>query len=320
MSRRRRRRSRAAEPAGPPADRRPGGDPPHLARVFRIVLVAAILLAGWLVWPQLTLPFSSVAPIVADLRSDAVFVEDGAAVPADTEQRVRETLGRRPAAMIVLREDSAFTDRPLDICTAVVDRLDDLEVMVSQVGRDFVAQCQGSDLPVLTTELRFDAGLGYALDRATQMFDDDIPGQAEQLALVMDAAVKGGRLADTERTFSAPVTAWLAAGGTVVAVIGGAVLLFWGVRAGGRAVVERRRRRAELAARYEDVDAVVAEAALVLLDVDPHDATRTAAAAALAADYRAALDDLDRATTVEDLDRVQHRAAEILSALRQVRR
>ena len=78
---------------------------------------------------------------------------------------------------------------------------------------------------------------------------------------LIPAAVKGGRLADRERTSSAPVTAGPAAGGIVVAVVGGAVLLFWGVRSGGRLLVERRRRRAELAARYADADAVVSEAA-----------------------------------------------------------
>lgn len=325
------RRSRHRDPAGP--IRTPGSKPAvgsaaepgttgrrRSTSPFRLALVAGIMLAGWLVWPQITLPFSSVAPIISTLQSDSVFIEDGATVPADTAERVRETLGRRPAAMIVLAQNSAFTDRPLDICTAVADHLDDVEVMVSRVGKGFVTQCQGSDLPVLVDGDGFDAGLGSSLDRMTWMFDDDIPGQAEQLALLMDAAVKGGRLADTERTFSAPATAWLAAGGIVVAVIGGAVLLFWGVRTGGRIVMERRRRRAELTARYADVDAVVSEAALALLDIDPQDPDRTAAAARLAADYRAVLDDLEKADSVDDLASVEDRTRHILRELRGVRR
>lgn len=324
MSRRRRQPQPPAERPTPALSGESAGGPTGPARrftgPFRLAVVAALLVAGWLVWPQITLPFSQVAPIVTTLRADSVFVEDGAAVPADTAQRVRETLGRRPAAMVVLAADSAFTDRPLDICTAVVDHIDDVELMVTQVGRGFVAQCQGSDLPVLTDELRFDAGIAYTLDRATRMFDEDIPGQAEQLALVMDSSVRGGRLSDTERTFSAPVTAWLAAGGIVVGVVGGAVLLFWGVRRGSRALVTRQRRRAEFAAGYRDVEAVVSETAMVLLDIDPRDARRTAAAAALAQDYRTVLTDLEAATDAPALDSVRGRAGEILTALRKVNR
>lgn len=292
----------------------------HLRGWSRFALVAAIGLAGWLVWPQITLPFSGVAPIVADLQADSVYVEDGADVPADTEQRVRDILGRRPAAVIVLARDSTYSDRPLDICTAVVDRVKDVEVMVTRVGSGFAAQCQGADLPVRIPDVRFDAGLAFSLDIATQMFNDDIPGQAEQLALIMDSAVKSGRLADTERVFRAPVTSWLAAGGIVIGVVGGAVLLFWGVRSGGRAVVARRRRRAEFRSRYEDVEATVSEAALVLLAIDPQDAERTATAAALAGDYRVVLDDLGTAHDADDLARVEQRAADILQALQQAAR
>lgn len=300
-----------------------GGEPTGRVRrraPFLVAVAAVAALAGWLAWPQLTLPFSDVAPIVTALQDDVVWVEDGAAVPAGTAQQVRDILGRRPAALIVLAENSAFTARPLDICLAVVDRIDDIELMVSQVGEGFVTQCQGDDLPVLTNTTGFDAGLGYSLDRATRMFEDDIPGQAEQLALLIDSAVKGGRLADTERTFSAPVSAWLAAGGIVVAVIGGAVLLFWGVRSAGRIVVERRRRRVELAARYADADAVVSEAALALLGIDPQDRDRTAAAARLAEDYRAVLDDLEKAGRAEDLVSVEDRARHVLQELREVQR
>ena len=280
------------------------------------IIVAAVL-AGFLVWPQISLPFSGVAEIVSDLRNDSVFVEDG--VTGVDEQQIREIFGRRPVAIIVLAQDTAYDDYPLDICTKLVDRIDDIELMISQVGDGFVTQCQGDDLPTRGTELGFDAGLGFTLDRATRMFQDDVAGQAEQLALIMDSAVKGGRLGFSERTFRAPFNAWLVAGGTVIGVVGGALLLFWGVRAGSAALVARRRRRAEFGSRYEDVEATVSEAALVLLAVDPRDTRAMAATTGLADEYRAALDDLENAESTADLDALGPRADRILTDLRRVR-
>ena len=119
------------------------------------IVAIGLIVAGVVVWPRVSLLLSPARPIVEALSQDAVWVDPELPVGSVDADRIRGIIGQRPLAVVVLAPDNDSFDRPLDACTAVTDRIDDLTVMVIQDG-EFGAGCQGDDVPITHNEFGYD--------------------------------------------------------------------------------------------------------------------------------------------------------------------
>ena len=299
----------------------PPDEPTGWAWMFRsstVLLVAgiAVIAAAAVLWPRVTLLFSPARPIVNTLSQDAVWVDPE--LPADSVDvdRIRGIVGERPLGIVVLASGNDSFDRPLDACTAVTGRIDDITVMVIQ-DSEFGAGCQGDDVPITHNEFGFDFVFWSMMDSQTAFLNGDVPAQVEQLALAYDARVAAGDLEPRTRTFSAPAEQWLLAAGLLLAVTGGVVLTLFGLRRGVVALQRRQDRRRRWRAQRDDLDSALQEIALIMLDTEPSatSPSRTHSAAAVSADYIAALDALSDAGPGADLTPLHRRIDAIRKSL-----
>ncbi|MTD17243.1 hypothetical protein GIS00_25255 [Nakamurella sp. YIM 132087] len=240
-------------------------------RMLLLVLVA--LLAGWTwaFWPRLTLPFSEAANAVEVLDSSVVYDQG----TLDQEQRagVAGAVGTRPLMLAFLAGDD--TDAG-DFCSAVVERIDGVILLVIQDG-EFAYECWSEDLPYTDDSwVAFDAYLSRSLDLSTRYLDDRPVDIARTAALQYDSMVRSGRLVAGEREFRAPVGATLAGVGVALGVVAGVVLVVVGIRALALVAVSSRARTEALRRRREDLQDVLDELALVVVGAAPADPRRTA--------------------------------------------
>jgi hypothetical protein len=247
---------------------------------------------------------------VNTLSQDSVWVDPD--LPADSVDvdRIRGIIGQRPLGVVVLAPDNDSLGRPLDACTAVVSRIDDITVMVVEDG-GLGAGCQGDDVPITHNEFGYDFVFWSMMDSQTAFLNGDVPAQVEQLAFAYDSRVEAGDLEPRTRTFSAPAGAWALAGGLLLVVTLGVVLVFLGLRRGVIALQSRQERRRHWRAQRDDLDLDLQEIALIMLDAEPTAdtlaTTRTHAAAAVSADYILLLDELSEAPMGSDLTGLRRR-------------
>lgn len=240
----------------------------------RRVLLAALLLVliGWTVvaWPRLTLPFSSLAPIVHTLDADVV-ADAGAGLTGDQLAGVRSAIGTRPIAFVFLAPEPADAPDESAVCRAVSPRLPDVELIIVR-GDDGRYACTGDRVPVtddgpddlhgLAYEIRINAALRYVSDPVAK---------AQAAALVHDSMVNGGRLAPAERSLRTP---WLQVAGTlavVAAALAGVLLLLIGLRRLALYLRARRARRRDQDRLRDELDDALAELALAVVAVTPED-------------------------------------------------
>jgi len=275
-----------------------------------VIIAIGVIVAAVVLWPRVSLLFSPARPIVNTLSQDSVWVDPD--LPADSVDvdRIRGIIGQRPLGVVVLAPDNDSLGRPLDACTAVVSRIDDITVMVAQDG-GLGAGCQGDDVPITHNEFGYDFVFWSMMDSQTAFLNGDVPAQVEQLAFAYDSRVEAGDLEPRTRTFSAPAGAWALAGGLLLVVTLGVVLVFLGLRRGVIALQSRQERRRHWRAQRDDLDLDLQEIALIMLDAEPTAdtlaTTRTHAAAAVSADYILLLDELSEAPMGSDLTGLRRR-------------
>jgi len=275
-----------------------------------VIIAIGVIVAAVVLWPRVSLLFSPARPIVNTLSQDSVWVDPD--LPADSVDvdRIRGIIGQRPLGVVVLAPDNDSLGRPLDACTSVVSRIDDITVMVVQDG-GLGAGCQGDDVPITHNEFGYDFVFWSMMDSQTAFLNGDVPAQVEQLAFAYDSRVEAGDLEPRTRTFSAPAGAWALAGGLLLVVTLGVVLVFLGLRRGVIALQSRQERRRHWRAQRDDLDLDLQEIALIMLDAEPTGdtlaTTRTHAAAAVSADYILLLDELSEAPMGSDLTGLRRR-------------
>jgi len=286
-----------------------------------VIGILGLIVAGFLLWPRVSLLLSPARPIVNTLSQDVLWVDPELPTEAfDTldADRIRGIIGQRPLGVVVLAPGNDVFDRPLDACTSIVERIDDLTVMVIQDG-ELGAGCQGDDVPITDNEFGYDFVFWEMMDRQTAFLHGDIPAQVEQLALFYDARVAAGDLEPRTRTFSAPAGQWLLAAGLVLAVTAGVLMLFFGLRRVVLALQRRRERRRRWRAQRDDLDAELQLIALIMLDAEPGDSRQSRrnvhAAAAVSADYIMVLDDLSNSVPGADLTSLRQRVQSIRERL-----
>jgi hypothetical protein len=329
MSARSRKKATTRKPAGnrgPVEAWEPSPDPQGWSwlvgrRPVLMIIVLGLIVAGFLLWPRVSLLLSPARPIVNSLSQDVLWVDPELpteGVEALDADRIRGIIGERPLGVVVLAPDNDAFDRPLDACTAIVDRIDDLTVMVIQDG-ELGAGCQGDDVPITDNEFGYDFVFWEMMDRQTAFLHGDIPAQVAQLALFYDARVAAGDVEPRTRTFSAPAGQWLLAAGLVLAVTGGVLLLFFGLRRAVLALQRRVERRRRWRAQRDDLDAELQLIALVMLDAEPGDSRQSQrkvhAASAVSADYILVLDDLSNSVQGSDLTSLRQRVQSISDRL-----
>jgi hypothetical protein len=266
---------------------------PYVLGVLAVVAVAVVFRG------DLTLLFSADRPVVTTLERDVVYVEPGA--PRVDVAGIRQTFGRRPLAMVVLRPGSALAAHPDGVCKAVVDRIDNLIVAVN-VGGEFRYGCESSDVPIVRNAFGWDFVQWEQHDSAVQYLPDDLRAQADQLAARYDADVTGGSLRYRPRTFHQPVTRYLLSGALLLLVVAGVVALDVGLNRSVRAATHHRAERARWRARRADLDASLSEVAMIMLDLSPPPPPTPTAARADPTGAAAAERDGDPASTPEDGD------------------
>lgn len=285
-----------------------------------VMVVVGVIAAGFLLWPRVSLLFSPARPIVNALSQDALWVDPALGQGPVDGDRIRGIIGQRPLGIVVLAADNNSFDGPLDACTAVAGRIDDLTVMVIQDG-ELGAGCQGDNVPITGNEFGYDFVFWSMMDSQTAFLHGDLPAQVEQLALFYDTRVASGDLEARTRSFSAPDAQWALAVGLVLGVTAGVVLVLFGLRRGVVVAQRRQERRRRWRARREDLDAELQEIALIMLAADAPASTpsrpRIQAAAAVSGDYIQALDELSNAPTGSDLTDLRQRIRAIRSSLTQ---
>src|SRR6476620_2274125 len=162
-----------------------------------VIIAIGVIVAAVVLWPRVSLLFSPARPIVNTLSQDSVWVDPD--LPADS------------VGVEVLAPDNDSLGRPLDACTSVVSRIDDITVMVVQDG-GLGAGCQGDDVPITHNEFGYDFVFWSMMDSQTAFLNGDVPAQVEQLAFAYDSRVDAGDLEPRRRTFSRPAGAWALAG------------------------------------------------------------------------------------------------------------
>lgn len=272
----------------------------------------AIVLAV-VVWPRISLAFSPVKPIVHALDSSAVYAGPGADA-ADADQ-IASIVGTRPLVTIILTGDDItemkLPERPLDICSAVVDYQRDVIAQVILDG-DFAAGCEGDDLPLRTDWFRWDVRFWLQHSNATRLVHGNNADFAQQLAIAYDAEVRGDRVEQAEREFSASAGEISIAVGLVAGVLAGAAVLFLLLRwltLRGFAAADRRR-----GWEYErdEIDHQLGDIALTMIGADPQVGPSppvVTAAADIAPEYSAALADLAGAQPGQELAELAERVA-----------
>ncbi|MET0863033.1 MAG: hypothetical protein ABWZ98_01735 [Nakamurella sp.] len=273
-------------------------------------IVVGLIVAGFILWPRVSLLFSPARPIVDTLSQDVLWVDpDVPAGSVDTD-RIRGIIGQRPLAVIVLAVDNDSFDSSLDACTAVTSRIDDLTVMVVQDGA-LANGCQGDDVPITGNEFGYDFVFWQMMDSQTTFLHGDIPAQVQQLALFYDTNVSNGQLEPRTRTFGAPAGQWALAVGLVFAVTAGVVLLFFGLRRGIVALQKRQARRRQWRAQRDDLDAQLQDIAMIMLAAEPANGSTPngsiRAVAATSAGYISALDELTDSRPGDDLTPLRQR-------------
>jgi hypothetical protein len=286
--------------------------------VLYVVIVVALIAAGAVLWPRVSLLFSPARPIVNTLSQDVVWVDpDVPAGSVDTD-RIRGIIGQRPLAVVVLASDNDSFSSALDACTAVTSRIDDLTVMVVQDGA-LANGCQGDDVPITANEFGYDFVFWQLMDSQTTFLHGDVPAQVQQLALFYDTHVSSGELEPRTRTFGAPAGQWALAAALVLAVTAGVVLLFFGLRRGVVALQKRHARRRQWRAQRDDLDAELQGIALIMLAAEPAEGSAARrsvrAAAATSAAYISALDELTDSRPGDDLTALRQRIAAIRKRL-----
>ncbi len=151
---------------------------PHGRWPVLATVIVGMIVAGFLLWPRVSLLLSPARPIVNSLSQDVLWVDPD--LPTETVDtldvdRIRGIIGQRPLGVVVLGADNHAFDRPLDACTAVVDRIDDLTVMVIQDG-ELGAGCQGDDVPITDNEFGYDFVFWEMMDRQTAFLHGTTPG------------------------------------------------------------------------------------------------------------------------------------------------
>ncbi len=286
------------------------------ALAVAVVIVATLFVA--LVWPLLSLTFSSARPVVDELYSSSVYV--GSGVQDIDRQEISGIIGTRLLAVVVLAADDDLAGDPGDTCRAVVEQLPDLIAQVVVDGRARYG-CEGSDVEYGggIDRTQWDIRFWLQQDYATALAKGDVPEIARSLALAYDAEVQGDRLVGSTREFdSPPPRMWMAAGIAGGVIVGTAALYFllrWGIRR-GFAAADRRR---EWEDQRDRIDSELGEIAMAIMAVDPAEGDQRRAAAAVgevAADYRAALIDLDRWRAGEPLKPLAERVHGIHRRLR----
>ena len=294
---------------------------PYVVGVLAVAVVA-IVFRG-----DLTLLFSADRPVVTTLERDVVYVEPGA--PHVDTAGIRQTFGRRPLAMVVLRPGSALAGHPDKVCDAVRDRIGNLIVAVN-VGGEFRYGCESSDVPIVRNAFGWDFVQWEQHDAAVHYLRGDIRAQADQLAARYDADVTDGSLRYQPRTFHQPFSRYLLSGGLLLLVIAGVVALNAGLHRSVRAAAEHRAARARWRARRADLDASLSEVAMIMLAVDAgrasragrhqRDGRRADRLARLSADYLAALADAKQAEPGGDLSDLEGRVANLRDRARALER
>ena len=283
------------------------------------VVVPAVLLMAFVVWPRVSFLSSDVRPIVDTLDTSVVYVAPGAG-PVDTAQ-VQGIVGTRPLALAVLGGGDQGADRPHDTCQTVSGQLPGLLVEVVVDG-DLRAGCEGDDVHygAGVDPFGWDFVFWYQQDYATTLVHGNMAGMARQLALTYDAEVKGGRLIGAQREFHPPPARVLIAIGLAAAVVLGAILLFWLLRRVSRRSLLATERRRRWRAKWDEIDGELGEIALIMVATRPGEQSDRALATAVgsvAPAYTAALNELEAAQPGDDLTALNGRVQLIRQSLQQ---
>lgn len=278
-------------------------------------LVVLVTLGIAVVWPYLSLYFSSARPVADALYTSSVYVGPGAApVDAAAEGRI---VGDRPVATVALAGGDALADEPLDTCRAVVRVHDTLLVQVIVDG-EVEAGCEGDAVRygAGTDPFGWDYVFWYRYEMATRLAKGDIPELTRQLALSYDAEVAGGRVIASTREFHAPPERFASAALLVGGIVVGTGLLFLLIRFGARRACLIYDKRRAWHDRRDALDGELGEIAMLMVDVDPvGSAARFDAIGAAAPEYQAVLADLKRAEPGDDLDAIAERVRRVRKML-----
>lgn len=285
-------------------------------RTVLLVLGAIFLLTlAIAAWPQLTLMFSSAKPAVTALSNDVVYVGPGAA-PLDTNA-IRGIVGTRPVALIYLASTDPTADDPLDLCSKVTDRLDDILVMVVVDGES-KSGCEGDALPIVGDRDTFDFGFWLGIQNSTTFLDGAVARQTQQLALQYDSEVSGGTLTAATRSYRTPLAQLLLAVGIAVGVVVAVLLAFTGLRRSAATVVRRRERQRAWLDRFDDLESQVSAVALDMVgprsDLRAVDEAQVQQAGLLAQQYLSVLQKLENTRLQADLGEVAAQVSKLVAA------
>lgn len=285
-------------------------------RTVPVVLGAIFLLTlAIAAWPQLTLMFSSAKPAVTALSNDVVYVGPGAA-PLDTNE-IRGIVGTRPVALIDLASTDPTADDPLDLCSKVTDRLDDILVMMVVDGES-KSGCEGDALPIVGDRDTFDFAFWLGIQNSTTFLDGDVARQTQQLALQYDSEVTGGTLTAATRSYRTPLAQLLLAVGIAVGVVVAVLLAFTGLRRSAAMVVRRRERQRAWLDRFDDLESQVSAVALDMVgprsDLQAVDEAQVQQAGLLAQQYLSVLQKLENTRLQADLGEVAAQVSKLVAA------
>lgn len=254
-----------------------------------VLWVLSLMLLGWtfLVFPRLSLPFSSAGAVVAALDSDVLY--DGVGLTPEQRDGIRGAIGTRPVGIVFVPEDQ---DDPslYQLCTEIGSRLPDIELALIK-GPGGAYGCSGDDVPLLLRDDQtlFGAQAGYEMRiNGALGFVSDPVGKAQSLALVHDSMVLSGRLAEQERDLRTPWSQVLTTLALVGAVLAAVLLTLTGLRWWAQYLAVKRARRERQEELRDRLDEALAELALVVVARTPDDPR--SAVGNVAADYVELLD------------------------------
>ena len=282
-----------------------------------LVLLGSIFLLTLTIaaWPQLTLIFSSAKPAVNALSNNVVYVGPGAE-PLDTAE-IRGIIGTRPVALIDLASTDSTAGDPLDLCSKVTDRLDDILVMVVVDGQS-KSGCEGDAVPIVGDRDSFDFGFWLAIQNSTTFLDGDVVRQTQQLALQYDSEVSGGTLKAATRSYRTPLAQLLLAADVALGVVAAVLLAFIGLRRGSMAVVHRREKQRAWQDRFDDLESQISAVALTMVgrqaDLRVVDEARVQRAGLLAQQYLSVLQSLENTQPQHDLSDISAQVSTLVAA------
>src|SRR3954466_9293211 len=81
-----------------------------------VVVIVGLIVAGFVLWPRVSLLFSPARPIVDTLSQDVLWVDPGVPTGSVDTDRIRDIIGQRPLAVVMLATDNDSFDSSLAAC------------------------------------------------------------------------------------------------------------------------------------------------------------------------------------------------------------